>query len=60
LWQHVGNTENFFPALLTANFAFLAFLPVAALSYHYFEKRFLVYRKPYLRAPVSQAAATAR
>ena len=32
-------------------------LPVAALSYNYFEKRFLVYRRRYLRAPATEAAA---
>ena len=35
--------------------AFLAFVPVAGLSYNYFENFFLAYRKPYLRAPAAQA-----
>jgi peptidoglycan/LPS O-acetylase OafA/YrhL len=48
-WDRTGSAGNFFPALMVANLAFVAFLPVAALSYRYFEKRFLVYRKPYLR-----------
>ena len=44
----VGRPEFFFPALLAATIAFLAFLPVAALSYTRFEKAFLAYRRPYL------------
>jgi peptidoglycan/LPS O-acetylase OafA/YrhL len=58
-WERSGNAGDFFPALIVANLAFLAFLPVAAASYHWFEKRFLVYRKPYLRVPVAQATAAA-
>jgi peptidoglycan/LPS O-acetylase OafA/YrhL len=54
-WDRAGSSGNFFPALLAATIAFLAFLPVAALSYHYFEKRFLAYRKPYLRARATAA-----
>jgi hypothetical protein len=30
-------------------------VPVAGLSYNYFEKRFLVYRRHYLREPAAQA-----
>lgn len=44
----VGRPEYFFPALLVATIAFLAFLPVAALSYNRFEKAFLLRRRPYL------------
>ena len=54
-WERTGHADDFFPALIVANIAFLAFLPVAALSYEYFEKRFLVYRKPYLREPAAAA-----
>jgi peptidoglycan/LPS O-acetylase OafA/YrhL len=50
-----GSADNFFLALAAANLAFLAFLPVPALSYRYFEKRFLAYRKHYLREPVTAA-----
>lgn len=57
-WEHSGSADNFFVALIAANLAFLAFLPVAGLSYHYFERRFLVYRRRYLRQPAA-AAATA-
>jgi peptidoglycan/LPS O-acetylase OafA/YrhL len=49
-----GSTNDFFPALLVANIAFLAFLPVAGLSYIYFERIFLAYRRPYLRDPVTE------
>jgi peptidoglycan/LPS O-acetylase OafA/YrhL len=49
-WDRTGTGDNFFIALIAANLAFVAFLPVAALSFRYFEKRFLVYRKPYLRS----------
>ena len=55
-WDRIGSADNFFLALIIGNFAFLAFLPVAGLSYTYFEKIFLVYRKHYLRAPAAQAA----
>jgi peptidoglycan/LPS O-acetylase OafA/YrhL len=51
-WQFsdvVGSAEYFFPALLVATIAFLAFLPVAALSYNCFEKAFLAHRRSYLR-----------
>ncbi len=43
-----------------ATLAFIAFLPVAGLSYHYFEKRFLAYRRHYLlpaAEPAEPAAA---
>jgi rhamnosyltransferase len=56
-WNAEGSAGNFYIALIAANVAFLAFLPVAALSYNYFEKRFLVYRRRYLRAPATEAAA---
>ena len=49
-----GTTQaagNFYLALIVANLAFLAFLPVAGLSYRLFEKIFLVYRRRYLREP---------
>ena len=58
-WDTPGSTNWFFPALLAANLAFLAFLPVAAFSYHYFEKRFLAYRRHYLLPPAAQAEAIA-
>ncbi len=58
-WERGGDTGNFFFALVVANLAFLAFLPVAAASYHFFERRFLAYRKHYLRTPVAHAAAVA-
>lgn len=54
-WDRAGSADNFFLALLTANLAFLAFLPVAGLSYNYFEKRFLIYRRHYLRERATQA-----
>ena len=57
-WDRIGSADNFFIALAAANLAFLAFLPVAALSYNYFEKRFLAYRRCYLREP-GVAAETA-
>jgi peptidoglycan/LPS O-acetylase OafA/YrhL len=44
----VGSPQYFFSALLVATVAFLAFLPVAALSYIRFEKGFLAHRRPYL------------
>jgi peptidoglycan/LPS O-acetylase OafA/YrhL len=59
-WGHVGSASNFFIALIVATLAFLAFLPVAGLSYTYFEKRFLVYRRHYLREPAVEAAAVPR
>ena len=55
-WEYDGASNNFFIALIVANLAFLAFLPVARFSYNNFEKRFLVYRRPYLREPITQAA----
>ena len=48
---------DFYVAFMIANVAFLAFLPVAGASYTYFEKRFLAYRRPYLRAPIGERAA---
>ncbi len=59
-WNQPGHADDFFLALIAASLAFLAFLPVAGFSYHFFEKRFLAYRKPYLREPVTQVAAAAR
>lgn len=55
-----GSAANFYIALIAATFAFAAFAPVAGLSYTYFEKRFLAYRKPYLRAPAPEAAVLSR
>jgi len=54
-WDRAGDSGYFYIALVIANLAFLAFLPVAGLSYNYFEKRFLVYRKPYLRQSLAAA-----
>jgi peptidoglycan/LPS O-acetylase OafA/YrhL len=54
-WESQGDAGNFYFALLAANFAFLAFLPIPAASYHFFEKRFLAYRKHYLREPLASA-----
>ena len=54
-WTTDGTGNNFYVAWIGANVAFVCFLPVAALSYKYFEKRFLVYRRPYLRAVVPDA-----
>jgi peptidoglycan/LPS O-acetylase OafA/YrhL len=51
---------NFYLALIVANLAFLAFLPVAGLSYNYFEKFFLAYRRRYLREPAIAAEPAAR
>jgi peptidoglycan/LPS O-acetylase OafA/YrhL len=56
-WGRVGSADNFYLALIAATLAFIAFLPVAGLSYTYFEKRFLAYRRHYLREPVEEAAA---
>jgi peptidoglycan/LPS O-acetylase OafA/YrhL len=56
-WERSGDAANFFIALMAASLAFVAFLPVAAASYHFFEKRFLAYRKHYLHVPVAHAAA---
>lgn len=55
-WERAGSADHFFLALIAANLAFLAFLPLAAVSYNCFEKRFLKYRRHYLRDPVAQAA----
>ena len=54
-WNTDGTGNDFYVAWIGANVAFVCFLPVAALSYKYFEKRFLVYRRPYLRAAVPDA-----
>ena len=56
-WTADGTGNNFYVAWIGANVAFVCFLPVAALSYNYFEKRFLVWRRPYLRAPAAEAVA---
>lgn len=57
-WTADGTGNNFYVAWIGANVAFVCFLPVAALSYNYFEKRFLVYRRPYLRAAAPDAVIT--
>jgi peptidoglycan/LPS O-acetylase OafA/YrhL len=54
-WEQQGSADNFLLALIVANLAFLAFLPIPATSYHFFEKRFLAYRKHYLREAVTTA-----
>jgi peptidoglycan/LPS O-acetylase OafA/YrhL len=54
-WEQQGSADNFLLALIVANLAFLAFLPIPATSYHSFEKRFLAYRKHYLRGAVTTA-----
>jgi peptidoglycan/LPS O-acetylase OafA/YrhL len=56
-WERQGSAENFYVAFAIANVAFVAFLPIAAASYVSFERRFLVFRKPYLRAPIGKRAA---
>ena len=53
-WTTDGSGNNFYLALVAATAAFVAFLPVAAFSYNFFEKRFLVYRRPYLRARAAE------
>lgn len=55
-WHH-ASIGNFYVVLIAANLAFVAFLPVAGLSYNYFERYFLAYRRRYLREPVTQAKA---
>jgi peptidoglycan/LPS O-acetylase OafA/YrhL len=55
-WERQGSAGDFYLVFAIANLAFLAFLPVAAVSYRYFEKRFLIYRRPYLRAPIGERA----
>lgn len=55
-WERTGSPEDFYVALIVATLAFLAFVPVAGLSYTYFEKRFLAYRRPYLDAPAMKPA----
>lgn len=57
-WTTDGSGNNFYVALIGANVAFVCFLPVAAYSYKYFEKRFLAYRRPYLRARAVEAMVT--
>jgi peptidoglycan/LPS O-acetylase OafA/YrhL len=59
-WDRSGSAGDFYVAFVIANLAFVAFLPVAAASYIFFEKRFLAYRRPYLRAPIGEAAAALR
>jgi peptidoglycan/LPS O-acetylase OafA/YrhL len=56
-WERMGSADNFYFALIAATLAFLAFVPVAGLSYRYFEKRFLAYRKPYLRESLVEVVA---
>jgi rhamnosyltransferase len=56
-WDRQGSADDFYLAFAVANLAFLAFLPVAAASYVFFEKRFLIYRRPYLRASFGGRAA---
>lgn len=56
-WDRQGSAGDFYFTFAIANLAFLVFLPVAAVSYRYFEKRFLIYRRPYLRAPIREQAA---
>jgi len=58
-WDH-ASIGNFYLALIVANLAFLAFLPVAGLSYNYFEKFFLAYRRRYLREPAIAAEPAPR
>jgi len=55
-WERSGSPEDFYVALIVATLAFLAFVPMAGLSYTYFEKRFLAYRRPYLDAPAMKPA----
>jgi rhamnosyltransferase len=58
--ERSGSAGDFYAMLIAATLAFVAFLPVAGVSYTYFEKRFLAYRKHYLRPPLAQVAAPAR
>ncbi|MDI3469688.1 MAG: Acyltransferase 3 [Pseudolabrys sp.] len=58
-FTQVGTRSDFYAAWLVATLAFVAFLPVAAMSYIYFERRFLAYRRPYLRARSDPADAVA-
>lgn len=44
----IGSAENFWPSLAFATLCFVAFLPIPALSYIYFETWFLQFRLPYL------------
>lgn len=57
-WEREGSHDNFFLTFAIGTLAFIAFLPAAALSYRYFETRFLVYRRPYLREPEAEAIPT--
>jgi peptidoglycan/LPS O-acetylase OafA/YrhL len=54
-WGRIGSASDFYIAWPIATLAFIAFLPVAAMSYTFFEKRFLAFRKPYLRERVAAA-----
>jgi peptidoglycan/LPS O-acetylase OafA/YrhL len=58
-WERQGRPGDFYIAFVIANLAFLVFLPVAGAAYTYLEKRFLAYRRPYLRAPIGERAAAA-
>jgi peptidoglycan/LPS O-acetylase OafA/YrhL len=64
-WERQGSPGDFYIAFAIANVAFIAFLPIAGASYIHFEKRFLAYRRPYLRPapgqrtiPVTKPAAS--
>jgi peptidoglycan/LPS O-acetylase OafA/YrhL len=46
--KRIGSDSNFWIALVFATICFAAFLPVAAMSYEFFERRFLRFRRPYL------------
>jgi rhamnosyltransferase len=57
---NVNDSGNFYLALLAGTATFIAFVPVAGLSYNYFEKIFLAWRKPYLVKPrIATAIQTA-
>jgi peptidoglycan/LPS O-acetylase OafA/YrhL len=56
-WGKTGSAGDFYVAWLVATLAFIAFLPVAAMSYTLLEKRFLAFRKPYLRSRPAAAPA---
>jgi peptidoglycan/LPS O-acetylase OafA/YrhL len=53
--DRVGSADNLWWALPFATVCFLVFLPVAGASYTCFEKWFLRFRLPYLKAPASTA-----
>jgi peptidoglycan/LPS O-acetylase OafA/YrhL len=57
-WERHGSPSDFYVAFAIANLAFLAFLPIAGASYSYFEKRFLAYRRSYLRPAFGQQITT--